>query len=96
MTSCFPPRLRSERAARRTEIAEDLLRPVAMLSSQLGAEAGGVVCGEGGKHLFFVHLFFSSPEKGKDGIVSLPLKFTAAFPNSDREVGGSLGGGFQK
>eukprot|EP00435_Cladocopium_sp_Y103_P020317 s1385_g4.t4 len=31
--------LRSERAARRTEIAEDLLRPVAVLSSQLGAEA---------------------------------------------------------
>lgn len=33
-------RLRSERAARRTEIAEDLLRPVAVLSSQLGAEVG--------------------------------------------------------
>lgn len=31
--------LRAERAARRMEIAADLLRPVALLSSQLGAEA---------------------------------------------------------
>ena len=64
----FCPRLRSERAARRTEIAEDLLRPVAMLSSQLGAEAGlggwagGVVRVANGA--CFLHLFLLT---GKDG-----------------------------